>query len=138
MSQTPFKMLSMYVRAFESLQAEQVVPFYELPCTFIRSDGVWVVQDEATAFVLANHLIEHAKNQGYHKTEISDVAMRTLAAGLVELTGVFIRYGASQTEIARFGFTYILRANSDTWKIVVAVAHDANAESKRLSPVAGG
>lgn len=138
MSQTPFKMLSTYVQAFESLQAKQVVPFYELPCTFIRPDGVWVVQDEATAFVLANHLIEHAKSQGYHKTEISDVTMRTLAAGLVELTGVFIRYGASQTEIARFGFTYILRAHSDTWKIVVAVAHDANTESKPLSPVAGG
>lgn len=132
MKQSPLEMLEAYVRAFESLRADEVIPFYELPCTFIRPDGVWVVQDEATALVLAGHLIEHAKAQGYHSTEVSEITMRTLAPELVELTGVFVRYGASRSEIGRFGFTYIIRGDSGGWRIVVAVAHDAKTETTLL------
>jgi hypothetical protein len=128
MAHTPLEMLTAYVRAFETLRAEEVVPFYELPCTFIRPDGVWVVQDAATALVLAAHLIAHAKSQGYRRTALSEVTTRTLAPGLVELGGTFRRYDAADAEIARFGFTYIVRGGPDGWRIVVAVAHDATTE----------
>jgi hypothetical protein len=63
MKQTPVDMLTAYVLAFEMQRADEVIPFYDLPCTFIRADGVWVVQDEATALVLAGHLIDHAKGK---------------------------------------------------------------------------
>ena len=132
MKQTPLEMLNAYVRAFETLRAEEVVPFYELPCTFIRPDGVWVVQDEATALVLAGHLIEHAKSQGYHATETPEVVVRALAPGLAELSGVFVRYDAGRSEIARFGFTYIVREGRESWRIVVAVAHDATTATTRF------
>jgi len=138
MTGTPSEMIDAYVRAFETLRGENVVPFYELPCTFIRPDGAWIVQDDATALVLANHLIEHAKSQGYHRTEVSGLMSRALAPGLAELTGDFIRYDASQSEIARFGFTYIVRSGADHWRIVVAVAHEASTVTTRVSPVAGG
>ena len=137
MTQAPLEMLNAYVRAFETLRAEDVVPFYERPCTFIRPDGVWVVQDDATALVLAAHLIEHAKSQGYRRTEVSAVTVRTLAPGLAELGGIFLRYDAADAEIARFGFTYIVRGGSDGWRIVVAVAHDARTETTQLAPLAG-
>lgn len=120
----PLDMLQSYVRAFESLQGEQVVPFYDLPCTFIRPDGVWVVQDAATSLVLANHLIDHARSQGYHRTETVGAAARTLAPNLADLTGTFVRFNADGAEIARFGFTYLVRLVDDAWKIVVAVAHE--------------
>ena len=124
MAQTPLEMLSQYVRAFESLRGELVVPFYALPCTFIRPDGTWVVQDEATALVLTNHLIEHAVSRGYQRTEVSGVEARTLSPGLTELTGVFVRRGAGDSEIGRFGFTYVLREDAGSWRIIVAMAHD--------------
>ncbi len=125
MMQTPFDMLNEYVRAFETMRASEVTPFYDLPCTFIRPDGVWIVQDEATALVLARHLIEHAKAQGYHHTQVCAPTLRELALGLAELSGVFIRYDEWQSEIGRFGFTYIVRSDSEKWKIIVAIAHDA-------------
>ncbi len=125
MRQTVKEVLTAYVRAFETLRVDEVVPFYELPCTFIRPDGVWVVQDEATAIVLAAHLIDHAVAQGYHRTEVLELTIRTLARDLAELSGVFVRYDAAALEIGRFGFTYIVRGSSDGWKIVVAIAHDA-------------
>jgi len=138
MKGTPSEMLDAYVRAFETLRGENVVPFYQLPCTFIRPDGAWIVQDDATALVLANHLIEHAKGQGYHRTEVVDLTIRALAPELAELTGVFVRYDASASEIARFGFTYIVRGNADQWRIVVAVAHEADTVTTRLEPAASG
>jgi hypothetical protein len=134
MAQTPLDMLTAYVRAFETLRAAAVVPFYELPCTFIRPDGVWVVQDEGTALVLAAHLIEHAKSQTYRRTAVSGVTVRTLAPGLAEIAGVFLRYDAADAEIARFGFTYIVRGGSDGWRIVVGVAHDAVTDTTPLPP----
>lgn len=137
MGQTPFEMLTAYVHAFETLRAEEVVPFYELPCTFIRPDGVWVVTDEATALVLAGHLIEHAQAQGYRSTRVSELAMHALAPGLVELNGVFTRLDASLSEIASFGFTYIVRGGGAEWKIVVAVAHDPRPELTRHAEPAG-
>lgn len=138
MNPAPLEMLDAYVRAFETLRAEEVVPFYELPCTFIRPDGVWVVQDEATALVLARHLIDHAKSQGYHATDVPEVAVRTLAPGLAELTGVFVRYDASHLEVGRFGFTYIVRRGPDGWRIVVAVAHEPLTEVDARFDRAGG
>jgi len=126
MSTTPTDMLEAYVRAFESLRADVVVPFYLLPCTFIRPDGLWVVSDHETTIVLVNHLIEHAQSQGYRRTVISEVATRSLAPSLAELSGVFERFDEHDAFIGRFGFTYILRAVADGWKIVVAIAHEAS------------
>ena len=134
MTQTPVEMLTAYVRAFETLRAEEVVPFYELPCTFIRPNGLWVVQEQEAALVLAAHLIEHAKSQGYCRTAVSGVTMRTLAPGLGELGGIFVRYDAADAEIARMGFTYLVRGGSDGWRIVVAVAHDASTETMAVPP----
>jgi hypothetical protein len=134
MTGTPAEMLRAYVGAFETLRGGHVVPFYELPCTFIRPDGVWVVQDEATALVLANHLIEQATAQGYCRTAVLGLAVRTLAPGLAEITGVFVRLDAADAEIARFGFTYIVRQGPDGWRIVVAVAHEAAGASDGDTP----
>lgn len=125
MNGTPTDMLGVHVRAFETQRAGEVVPFCELPCTFIRPDGTWVAQDEATALTLVNHLLDHAKSQGYDRTEIVQTAGRRLANGLAEVAGVFVRFNAAGAEIARFGFTYILRGGPQGRRIVVAVAHDA-------------
>jgi hypothetical protein len=95
------------------------------------------VQDEAAALVLVAHLIEHAKSQGYRSTAVSELTMRTLAPELAELGGVFVRYDESGAQIARFGFTYIVRGGSAGWRIVVALAHDARTETTPLSPAPG-
>ncbi len=123
---SPEEMLYEYVKAFETLEASAVTPFYQLPCTFIRPDGVWVVSDDATAATLAAHLIDHARSQGYRRTKTLDLEVRRLAAGLALMTGVFARTNAADEEIGRSGFTYVVRRDDGAWKIVVAIAHDAN------------
>jgi hypothetical protein len=55
----------------------------------------------------------------------------------VELGGTFLRYDAADAEIARFGFTYIVRSGSGGWRIVVAVAHDARTDTTQLTALSG-
>ena len=105
----PAEMLHAYVRAFKTLEAAAVAPFYQLPCTFIRPDGVWVVSDEATAVTLAAHLIDHARSQGYERTETLNLTVRRLAVELATMTGVFARYDAANEEIGGSG--YVVRSD---------------------------
>lgn len=121
---SPVEMLAAYVRAFVARRTEEVADFYLLPCTFVRPDGVWIVQDRPTALVLVGHLLDHARSQGHARTETSGLFVRPLAATLAELSGTFIRYDADGSECGRFGFTYVVRADASQWKIVVAVAHE--------------
>lgn len=132
MTTTPAQTLAAYVRAFETLHADEVVPFYLLPCTFVRPDGAWIVQDQPTALVLVNHLIDHAVSQGYRNTAITHLTERALAPTLVELWGDFERYDGHGAPIGRFGFTYVLQEVSGQWKIVVAMAHDPGAVTERV------
>jgi hypothetical protein len=129
MSTTPSETIRAYVHAFETLHAEEIVPFYFLPCTFIRPDGTWVVQDDGTAVVLVRHLLDHAISQGYRNTVISQLTVRALAPALAEAYGNFERFDAQGASIGRFGFTYVLREVHGQWKIIVAIAHDPSAVS---------
>jgi hypothetical protein len=119
-------LLTAYVRAFETLNPDAVVPFYHLPCTFIAPQNLFVAPDAETARAVAAHLMEQAKSQGYRRTEIRNLKTRQLAADLAWLTGVFVRLDEEEKEVGRFGFTYLVRTAESTWKIAVAVAHDVS------------
>jgi len=126
MRQGPEDVLRDYVRAFESLGADAVVPFYRLPCLFLSRHGPHPVSDPAAARDLVHRLIEQARGQGYHHTEILDLDVRALGEDLAWVAGVFSRRDADQEEIARFGFAYTLIGEGDGWKICVAIAHELN------------
>lgn len=126
MSQEPEAAIRAYVRAFESLDQEAVVPFYHLPCMFIGPLGVAVASDADAARGMASLLIEHARSQGYRRTEIHDLKTSLLGESLASGSGAFARLNSSGEEISRFGFTYLLRKDAAGWKIVVAAAHEAS------------
>lgn len=125
MARDPAETLRAYVKAFETLDPEVVLPFYHSPCMFVAPFGVSLAADAEAARRTASALIEHARSQGYRRTEMSQLQQKTLASNLVSLSGVFVRFGAGDHEIGRFGFSYVLRDDGTGWRIVVAVAHDA-------------
>ena len=115
-----------YVQAFQSLDPDAVVPYYGLPCMFISPTNTTVVSDADSARALVSLLIGQAKLQNYRRTEImGSLEVRRLAANLATVAGVYARIGADDIEIMRFGFMYVMRADGDRWKIIVAQAHDA-------------
>ena len=121
------RVLKNYVAAFETLNPDAVIPFYQLPCMFIAPQNQLVVHDLESARAVVVHLMGQAKTQAYHRTEIRDVKLRQLAADLASVRGMYVRFNAAAEEISRFGFTYILREDAGAWKIAVAVAHDVSA-----------
>jgi len=124
MNVTPEELLASHLRAYEERDAAAVVRLYSRPCTFIRPDGVWIVDDDATASVLVAHLIDHARSQGWERTAMLGLKVKPLAVTLAMLTGTFVRYSGDGDEIARSGFTYLARRDGESWKIAVAAAHD--------------
>ena len=124
MMHDPIETLRAYVTAFETLNPEAVLAFYHLPCMFIAPFGVSLVTDADAARHIASALIEHARSQGYRRTEVSQIHHNPLAANLVSVSGEFVRFGTGDQEIGRFGFTYVMRDEGAGWSIVVAVAHD--------------
>lgn len=119
----PFAAVLQYVRAFETLDPDRVVPFYRLPVTFLAPQIHVVAQDAAAARGVVTRLIDHAVTAGYARTDAIDGETRRLADDLALCTGTFVRFDAQDGEIGRFGFTYVLCLHEDRWKIAVAVAH---------------
>jgi len=123
--QDPEETLRAYVSAFEKLVPEPICAFYHLPCMFIVPTGVLAASDASAAHTIASLLIQHARSQGYRRTEIHDISTRSLASNLAAVTGVFVRFNANDEEIGRLGFTYTMRQTPAGWRIVVAMVHDA-------------
>lgn len=134
MSSTPAETIRAYVLAFATQRVEAIAPFYLLPCTFVRPEGVWIVQDDDAAVTLVRQLLDHAVSQGYRSTRIREMASRQLAPTLAEVSGTFERIDAFGASIGCFGFTYVLRKSTGPWRIIVAVAHEAAAAA--MSPTA--
>lgn len=121
---TPDETLIDYTRAFASLDARQVVPFFEVPCLFVSSaNSVSTATIEAVEGVV-QALVAQASHSNYARTEIIDLVTRSLGAALHWLAGTFVRYDAFGVEVARFGFSYVMRRRDDQWRIVVALAHE--------------
>ena len=112
-----------YMKAFETLDPEMALPFYHLPSMFIAPQGVFPVPDTNTARALLSQFMGQLRSQSYRRTEVVDLTVRTLSPDLASCAGTFVRFNASGEEIARAGFTYIMR-NAGSWKIVVATLHD--------------
>ena len=75
-------MLKSYVEAFETLDPDEVVHCCRLPCMLIAPGNQIVVDSSALAREVVGHLMEQARNQGYHRTEIRDVSARRRASDL--------------------------------------------------------
>ncbi len=127
MKEKPEDALRAYVRAFETLDPDAIARFYHRPCMFIAPPGASLASDSDAARAVAARLVEHARSEGYRRTEVLNLKVKRLADSLASLTGVFVRYSAADEEISRFGFGYTLWHDGTSWRIVVAMAHDAAA-----------
>jgi hypothetical protein len=129
MTDNPESALNAYIRAFETLDAEAVLPFYHIPGMFITPQDVFAMPDANTARALLFQFLGQLRAQSYRCTEISGLKVCSLSPGLVFCTGVFVRFNTSGQEIARVGFTYSMRNIGGSRKFVVAIVHEPLATS---------
>jgi NTF2-like protein (DUF6841) len=113
-----------YLRAFENLDPELVLPFYHLPAMFVAPQGIFMIADANTARTLLTQVMEQLRSQSYLRTEVANLVVRQLSSSLASCAGVFVRISTDGQEIARLGFTYTMRSNAGSWQIVVALLHE--------------
>ena len=116
---TPQETLSAYMRAFETLDPAQFLPYYNLPCLVMTPAGTFTATDSASAGAIASQFVQQARQQDYKRTEIvGQLESRALGAGLVLMSGVLRRINSKDQEVMRLGCSYMLRDSGKGWKIV--------------------
>ena len=121
------RMYKDYVRAFQTLEASAVLPFYHVPFMSVSSREVRVLASPAEIENSFARNMEYLKKRNYTRTEIIDLDVRQMSQDLA-LVGVGLeRYTADGEQLQPgtiYAYTYTLRKVDDHWKIVVAMAHD--------------
>jgi ketosteroid isomerase-like protein len=113
-----------YIRAFETLRPEAVVPYYNEPCLFISPEGVVTLQTSADVAGFFTKVMAGLRGDGYASSAFPDLQVLALSDALTMVRGVGSWKRADGTDLRRFGLTYTLRKSDAAWRIVVAVAHD--------------
>ncbi len=63
MTDNPESALYEYMRAFETLDPEEALPYYHPPCMFIARQGLFVVPDIDTGRTLLSQFMSQLRNQ---------------------------------------------------------------------------
>ena len=69
-------------------------------------------------------MFESLKAQGYGRSELADLRLKQVSAGLFVASGIAVRYKADGQELGRMGVTYVLRKTNEGWKLAALVGHD--------------
>lgn len=98
------------MRAFETLDPAEFLPYYNLPCLIITPTGTFAATDPASAGAIASQFVQQARQQDFKRNEIvGQLESRAFGAGLVLLSGVLRRFNSKEQEVMRFGCSYMLR-----------------------------
>ncbi len=113
-----------YMAAFESLELETVLPFYDSPLVLITSQGVTAMRDPDAVGSLLSGMIAQLRDAGYNRTDFRDRRIRLLDENLALVSGLAVRLDSQGAEIGRFGAVYTVRRNENGWRVASILMHD--------------
>jgi ketosteroid isomerase-like protein len=116
--------LSDYYRAFSAYDTQRALSYYNEPVVFIAAQSVIAAATPSESATRLTKLYEILKPTGFARSELTNVHIKQMSAGLAIASGVAVRYKADGTELGRFGVTYILRKTAEGWKLAALVSHD--------------
>jgi ketosteroid isomerase-like protein len=113
-----------YVRAFQSLDADAILPFYDEPCLLISPQGSVPLLTHADVKRFFQDLMADLRKQGYGSSEFPQLRGTLLSQTLTLVSGTGVWRKTGGEELRRFGLTYLLRRTDHSWRIAVAAIHD--------------
>jgi hypothetical protein len=116
--------LADYYRAFSTLEARAVSPYFHEPSLLVSPQGVFAAPTFAAVASLFTHIMEGLRTREFGRSELSVGSVTSLSASATLVTGVATRYMRNGQELERAGVTYILHKAEVGWKIAVIVMHD--------------
>jgi ketosteroid isomerase-like protein len=115
----------LYTQAFGALDARAVARHFHEPALLVTPKDV-IPLPTAAAVEQTYARIMGEMPRDYTRTEFRGLSERRLGDDLALVTGNGSWKNASNDDIMPFGMTYTLRRTADTWRIVVAVIHQAD------------
>ena len=118
-----------YLKAFQSMDPKNVVPFYHVPFMSVAARRVRVLTTEVDIEENYGNHMEILKQYDYAETKMKDINIKELSDGLM-LIGVSLeRYAKNGDKIGEQdvdnNYTFTFRKVDDKWKIVVTLVHDS-------------
>jgi hypothetical protein len=118
--------LEEYGRAFETLDPDEILPYWHLPTAFVTPEGVRGLPTPNEAEEMVAYLQDELEPQDYAQSEAVAIYAHELDDGLVVADVLWHRYDTAGERIDRFASLMLLRETDDGWTIVLVSPHSAD------------
>ncbi len=118
--------LTDYYKAFSSLDAQAVTPYFHEPSQIISPAGVVPTPTRAAVTTVFQPTMDALRARGFAKAELTDLRLKRLSAASVIGGGVAVRRKTDGQELERAGVVYLLQKTDAGWQIAAIVIHDAD------------
>ena len=120
------QVLTDYYRAFSTLDAEAVKPYFHEPWQLVSPAGVGVGTTRAALAAVFQPAMEALRARGFAKSELINLHLKRLSAATVIAGGVAVRRKTDGEELERAGVVYLMQKTNAGWQIATLVIHDAD------------
>ena len=120
------QVLADYYRAFSSLDAQAVWPYFHEPSQLVSPAGVVAMPTRAAVAAAFQPSMDALRARGFAKSELINLHVKRLSATTVIAGGVAVRTKTDGQELNRTGVVYLLQKTNGEWQIATIVGHEAN------------
>ena len=120
------QVLTDYYRAFSTLDAEAVKPYFHEPSQLVSPASVVPTPTRAALAALFQPSMEALRARGFAKSELINLHLKRLSAATVIAGGVAVRRKTDGEELERAGVVYLMQKTNAGWQIATIVIHDAD------------
>ena len=116
--------LDSYARAFGSLEADEILPAWNLPTLFVTDDGVISLPDRDAGAGFLDSLRETLYSRNYARSEVGAAHAHVLDEGLAVADVRWDRFDEAGECLERLPVVHFLRETPDGWTLVANAPHD--------------
>jgi len=120
------QVLADYYRAFSSLDAQAVWPYFNEPSQLVSPAGVVATPTRAAVAAAFQPVMDGLRARGFAKSELINLHLKRLSATTMIAGGVAVRTKTDGQELERAGVVYLLQKTNGEWQIATIVIHEAN------------
>jgi hypothetical protein len=117
--------LTDYYRAFSTLDAQAVLPYFHEPSQLVSPAAVVPTPTRASVAAAFQPVMDGLRSRGFAKSELINLHLKRLSANTVIVGGVAVRWKTDGQELERAGVVYLLHRTSTRWQFATVVIHDA-------------
>jgi len=120
------QVLTDYYRAFSTLDAQAVLPYFHEPSQLVSPAGVVPTPTRAAVAAVFQPVMDALRARGFAKSELTNLHLKGLGGTTAIAGGVAVRQKTDGQELERAGVVYVMQKTGAGWQIATIVIHDAD------------